>query len=1804
MSTTFYANTWSIIDGSNVVKIITNIDSSLLDKIYSYDEQTEQYSTIIFKNANGDYVSNVSDTIDSHAKHWVRFNTDTTIDFDLIVTVSENVNDLGLINELAKASLDDSNVAEVDDYEVVFYNGKWFKMDDDGTWSRTTKPEGLPKWKNAEKREMQGKPEEEEPEEGELPSDIPSAILEWIGMDEEMDPIPALIGIFPATRPFKTLLVGLWDDINKFIDFIDAALAQLGGMAVADSKEAYPEFFDESGFMKSDALPHLLSNLIPGIDEGDGPVGRLIQHTLATIMEAFFAVPEKAFDMISRVHMTLGSTELRAFGINMATIFFEVMKCIQEPLNIIPVLGIDLTALLSGEMPSIDIDDITDTGIPDPLTPSIAGMFGVFWKFITETLVERFVEAIPKYIQGTFNTFQIARFLMAFLTDFNAAVPTLAMTVLIQSSMKAVLGPLAGVGPIIQALTQTASDSAVDEDGNKPRMDPKKVRDTSDKTTAATQAKNEDDGGEGIDISEVFDTEVILKGLLDLILIVLEVMMLPMKIIPSVLTNLFNQFIRMGLSMILGSDVPQEYVDTTIKIAEYFFIYMTGGPFALLLPHLYAFVESMINFDLSNFISLFSANKDDTVLIIENQYRPMSYETDGLIPQPINDRPYIPWVDHFRKRPLTYFNISCKARFLEFDPLGSGEGSMLQFGKIPDSKWCLIAPDPGRQQFYFYDMVSYYFLRTEGNNLVVTYDKPSLFEIRKRSIHTIWQTHIKTLDVDQELVGYRDTDPYNDGSTTTKEDLFFRAYSEVGRTWSSLPSKKFSVKNYLRADNFMRNFEVKAFNPAGNSVRYAMRSTTTVEWKYLSLLDMTVKFPKSTYAGVVSRSAVRKLIKIESTKGSSIYIDEIGMEDKIFQSKGYALTSNAKWLNFEEDQNGILGMDTVTEKPTDAFMFIPMAFEQAGETRYKIGWYFDNKFGLWRNGEYIDHDSNIIGDVIVFEDFTNRGLDAIQDATDTRYVFSLKIFQGCPAGTVNLKDLTGIDTTTITYSDQDEGMEYEDEEFVPEKPSDDDKVEYEGKGKYVKANIVDVESGKIISMKLDGTVCMDDLSPDKIINQTLNVAYTTIDVGYLQMSDGKMSKVEAGQYEDPTAIVKSVKFNASKCNPFKLFPARVDPYDPISTTYYRYKPFIMRNRSAFRFLTNDTLKMEKLDYKRIQQYMFYALKHVDRIDSRVCVRLGANYLTQDMEIVPAEDVLYSDFTSFVEFRMIGYPRIQLHRPKQAGSFEGANNELRLHYSFKANYMQGGSFCYREVSSSSSGKLDKTVMFENIDAKDQMLEVNAVMPDTDSFVLVYREGINQFYLTTQTSYTAIDIKARINSIGQPVYVYQVILNNNGAEYNLNTKLEVFMHALNYELEPGVKISKMAIHDNLLPTETLLIDFSMLGLVYNQMTKDSNGNVYATKLQWTHHDLENFDHLDRVSTVQSKQQTMSVSNDYIMSFHGMFIHDFETYYVHNNKHPYDIVTLNSPDGQYRCHAFGVDENNTITFSEYEPLDSYKYQLYHYRDKVIKEVDYLFVTVLTIYCIIIYFGDADDGLTLETGSLYANAVQYLHSNFLGIIFVILKDFIDAPFHTLVETVTDLEFSGTESAGDVLQDWLGEVIGWPFFTGSHISLPSEAAASIQNWDQHIGKVMVSSGQYATMAGTTLDQGIDAIQMSNAWPRLELSSSKNQPAVYGVLAGMRKRHDQDFLVVNGCGEGAILVTNINGNITNGDYVTTSDCPGLCMKQDDDVLHSYTVAKITTSCDFLLPAEQTKGQTYRCYEIQHDGQTVRVALLGCTYKCS
>ena len=76
-------------------------------------------------------------------------------------------------------------------------------------------------------------------------------------------------------------------------------------------------------------------------------------------------------------------------------------------------------------------------------------------------------------------------------------------------------------------------------------------------------------------------------------------------------------------------------------------------------------------------------------------------------------------------------------------------------------------------------------------------------------------------------------------------------------------------------------------------------------------------------------------------------------------------------------------------------------------------------------------------------------------------------------------------------------------------------------------------------------------------------------------------------------------------------------------------------------------------------------------------------------------------------------------------------------------------------------------------------------------------------------------------------------------------------------------------------------------------------------------------------------------------------------------------------------------------------------------------------------------------------------------------------------------------------------------------------------------------------------------------------------------------------------GEGQILVTNINGNIENGDYISSSNIAGYGMKQNDDLLHNYTVAKCIETVDWNNITDT----------ISHSGNDYKYYSIGCTYHC-
>lgn len=124
---------------------------------------------------------------------------------------------------------------------------------------------------------------------------------------------------------------------------------------------------------------------------------------------------------------------------------------------------------------------------------------------------------------------------------------------------------------------------------------------------------------------------------------------------------------------------------------------------------------------------------------------------------------------------------------------------------------------------------------------------------------------------------------------------------------------------------------------------------------------------------------------------------------------------------------------------------------------------------------------------------------------------------------------------------------------------------------------------------------------------------------------------------------------------------------------------------------------------------------------------------------------------------------------------------------------------------------------------------------------------------------------------------------------------------------------------------------------------------------------------------------------------------------------------------------------------------------------------------------------------------------------------------------------------------------------------------------------------------------------ISSTMPTVRPSSKPNDPAVLGAMvsdeASLPDGHwydakkDDRFGIVNALGEGRVWVTNANGNVGLGDFITTSSVPGHGQRQDDDVMHSYTLGKVTEDVDWDSVTET----------VTVDGQTFKAYLIGVVY---
>ena len=186
-----------------------------------------------------------------------------------------------------------------------------------------------------------------------------------------------------------------------------------------------------------------------------------------------------------------------------------------------------------------------------------------------------------------------------------------------------------------------------------------------------------------------------------------------------------------------------------------------------------------------------------------------------------------------------------------------------------------------------------------------------------------------------------------------------------------------------------------------------------------------------------------------------------------------------------------------------------------------------------------------------------------------------------------------------------------------------------------------------------------------------------------------------------------------------------------------------------------------------------------------------------------------------------------------------------------------------------------------------------------------------------------------------------------------------------------------------------------------------------------------------------------------------------------------------------------------------------------------------------------------------------------------------------------------------DVVIYWKGSsaseykviIDGVPLFTGQHAGVPDnyDLKSNVSNYTGLI--VCPTDTGYKSYNHTTgvTQVGQRAIEINESLPYIKLSEKAYDKSVFGVLSNAPNNSPcdeygnleidddpnkkfgntlRDRVRINSLGEGAIWVTDLNGNLENGDYITSSNVCGYGMKQDSEFLANYTVAKITMSCDF------------------------------------
>jgi hypothetical protein len=179
----------------------------------------------------------------------------------------------------------------------------------------------------------------------------------------------------------------------------------------------------------------------------------------------------------------------------------------------------------------------------------------------------------------------------------------------------------------------------------------------------------------------------------------------------------------------------------------------------------------------------------------------------------------------------------------------------------------------------------------------------------------------------------------------------------------------------------------------------------------------------------------------------------------------------------------------------------------------------------------------------------------------------------------------------------------------------------------------------------------------------------------------------------------------------------------------------------------------------------------------------------------------------------------------------------------------------------------------------------------------------------------------------------------------------------------------------------------------------------------------------------------------------------------------------------------------------------------------------------------------------------------------------------------------------------WGGQ---WDFYAANSNYGPFTGGHEVKLADNFPTDVM--AGMIVSVTGQTeaREDEDGQLYISSTLPTVKLADGANDKAVFGAFVGeaplphdhwYQSTETERFGTVNALGEGRVWVSNMNGKIEAGDYITTSSVPGYGQRQNDDLLHSYTLGKAIETVDWDVVTDT----------IQYNGQTLKLYLIAVIY---